>query len=147
MQFSLTQRRLRVCEVFRKKRSLQIIFQARSSYLWLVAFWLLFYCHWSSVFWPSVIGWAVAMSHQWVILLSFTKLYYCPCYRPQSYVIVHVIAHRAMLSSMLSSTELCYRPCYLPQSYVIFHRATLSSMLSHWDNAELPHLFVTLLAV
>ena len=121
MQFSLTQRRLRVCEVFRKKRSLQIIFQARSSYLWLVAFWLLFYCHWSSVFWPSVIGWAVAMSHQWVILLSFTKLHYRPCYRPQSYVIVHVVVHRAMLSSVLSTTELCY----LPQSYVIVHVESL----------------------
>ena len=44
------------------------------------------------------------------------------CYRPQSYVIFH------MLLSMLSSTELCYHPNVI--FHVIIHRAMLSSMIS-----------------
>ena len=124
-----------------KKGSLQTIFQLPViGRLFVIAL-----CHWSSVFWPPVICWALAMSHQWVIMLSSTELCYRPyviverallpsnglCYLPQSYNIVH----RAMLSStelchcpkgyvivhMLSSTELCYR------SYVIVHRAMLLS--------------------
>ena len=67
-----------------------------------------------------------------------TDLCYCPCYRPQSYVIVHTAMLLSILSSMLSSmlwsmlssTELWYCPCYPPQNYVIVHRAMLSMLSS-----------------
>ena len=50
-----------------------------------------------------------------------------PCYRPQSYVIVH--------KGMLSSTELCF--CL--QGYVIVHRAMLSSMWWYYQTHVIFH--------
>ena len=84
------------------------------------------YCHWSSVIWPPVIWWALAMNHRFLQWLATPHQWVIPpsqgyiivhglCYRPQNYIIVHM--------AMLSSTGLCYRP----QGYVMVQRAMLSS--------------------